>query len=363
MPPELNLEEERAVSQHLKVQPLYLALLAPFIIVGLLYAFIPSLRDGLGALIHPVEEQVVVDDTVDVIEHEPSGTITLSLTPHTDTRFASRSLYTYNTESGDLEKVLHSDTQDYFEPGMSTDGTQIVFGTAPTSGATPNESLLYGDPAFEELLEVTPPKEVMYVRTPSFSPDGTHIAFVGAGKSVTTFGEIEGQHVYLYNTEDKTTERIIMNAVNPVFTPDGQLMVLTADGVHLMNLTENTDELVLPSIEYPFDGYDSFALSSDGTQIALALQSRRAVVVYSIQSYAPFTPELTHTYDTYASGAAFSPDGNYLALIEFNVDETQKPFIGKNPRLIIFDLVNEGEAGFMPLSNFYPQLITIGGWH
>lgn len=125
------------------------------------------------------------------------------------------------------------------------------------------------------------PFELEFFRPPFFapapqvSPDGKHVLY--------TRHEIFDNHyvyadLYLWDLEKKEERRLTerARAYNPVFFPDGKRILFAQqrpDGkAPILAIHELDSERIVPFYEFP-DGtlIDSFAISPDGTQIALTL--------------------------------------------------------------------------------------------
>jgi len=348
---------------HCTVRPLYLALLAPFIIVGLLYTFEPSLRDGLGSMLTggtPHEEIAAPLIKEDVLPPEVlAGTIQLSLAPTTTERYIRRSLYTYDISTGELTPSLKEDSVDYYEPSLSQDGEMIVFASSPVGVL--DQTLFFGSSTLADLFKINRPDGVAHVRMPAISPRGSKIAFVGLTKRNDSFFDIGGQAVFLFDSLTGSTTKIADDAVSPLFVTENEILFVQRDGVYMLDLTRSVSTLIIPTEDTRY-GYDQLALSSDGKRLALAFPSRRQVVVYTVQSFVPYVAEPLISFTTFASEIAFSPRGRFLATTEFDVVSENGKETDVNQRLVVRDLESDNHKGLLSLTRFYPHLTNIGGW-
>lgn len=180
-----------------------------------------------------------------------------------------------------------------FSPSWSPDGTQIAFQSplAPRNTKIFIYDLVTGTETQLEGLEGNN-------QMPTWSPDGTQIAFIA------------GNSLYITDIDGGDPTRIVSADSNPDWSPDGTLIAYGWDNdVYVVNI-DGTDARAITS------RYDSGqpAWSPDGTQIAFAqfdfVRDQRDIAVINIDSTG-YEVLLERETDDYAP--TWSPDGEWIA--------------------------------------------------
>lgn len=175
-------------------------------------------------------------------------------------------------------EAAHTQVESVFR--MGRDGTSIER-LSPTEGRStpswgPDGRLLYvahtengnefhlASPAGEVLLRVPVPPRITSVGGVSWFPDGTRIAFAGKTE------EPESYDIYVMKLRagDSALEPILADAIQPVFSPDGQHLAFTThrDGnLELYVADHHGGNLQNLTVNEGFDAHPSW--SPDGSRI------------------------------------------------------------------------------------------------
>lgn len=370
MLPEPNIVMEKTtspVAEHIKVGSFYLALLAPFVVAGLLFAFVPSLRDGLGMLMTPYGDEMPPEtalDTKDVVT--ASGSITLSLKPlGTEGMNTTQGLYTYDMDTQQITPVLADQKINYFGGVSSLDGTKTALVSMPQSGGA--RTLMLSDDSLKVLEEVLlNDSNITHFEPSSWSPDGTKLALTvmkGANMSDPLFKNYE---VYVYNLTELTTTRV-GTGKSPTFTSNDTLIVLQEDGVHQINVTDQRDTLAVPTGQGPATGDMTLALSPDGTTLAWSVPAQTSVYLIDLVSADPFiASESELRIDAYTlNPVVFSPDGRQVSILEYTasseVEDTTTPVLDQ-PQLSQYDVRTGDLISGINLGQYVTDSIFMSNW-
>jgi Tol biopolymer transport system component len=193
-------------------------------------------------------------------------------------------LFSISAAGGSMRQLLFGSAFDA-GPAISPDGTRIAFDRG--GGPNPPASgifLMNVDGSHVTRITTPPAAAAGGDADPSFSPDGTKLAFVRYGNSDGTDGAI-----YIVGVDGKglrqVTPTTFLDAARPHWSPDGSKLLFGAPG-----------QFVVTSL----DGNNVYVVNVDGSELT----------------------ELTHFVgNDYAENPAWSPDGTMIVFDQF-VDGT-----------------------------------------
>ena len=151
------------------------------------------------------------------------------------------SIYVMNSDGSDITRLTHDGGLEIY-PTWSPDGGQIAYERARRgwdiwvmNADGSNQRNITSDEAIDF-------REAPWDFTPSWHPDGDRIAFRRFLK------DVEETHIYVISVNDGHIKKLIENAGNPYFSPDGtriafqghddQIFVATADGTNPWMLSD-----------------------------------------------------------------------------------------------------------------------------
>jgi TolB protein len=160
---------------------------------------------------------------------------------------------------------------------------------------------------------------------PSWAPDGGSLAYVYRG---TNFGDIfvtddQGQsQTRLTNSQSTVLDNNDWN-LRPTFSPDGTLIAFVSDKnstfptVWLMNAADGTGRHALPAPGLAQqEAADALAWSPDGTQLAVTLFNEPGPTQIALIPLGPGNRQLSRIVTDVPGGAldpAWAPDGSWIA--------------------------------------------------
>lgn len=347
MPPTPIITE--TPSHHLHIRPLYIALITPFIIAGLAYAFIPSLRDGLGMLLHPVDDPTEV--SMSIVKPELlAGTISLTLARAGE----AMGPYQYDIETGEGRSLMSAQGTDYFGGIVSPDGSKIAVSSAPRT-KDHSISLWVGDSEMTDLTSIGTEDTLDTIEATSWSADSAKVALVGRTDGMKV--DPNDSSVYVHDTVSGMTE-YITNGAEALFTPLGTLLVLKNDGIHHVDPVSGEDTLVDPMVDGQATENMTLALSSDGKMLAWALPNVKKVYVIELSSLSPYTTGAVSEIEAVASDVAFSPKGEYLVAIESSIDTADDGTARTTSNLMAHGIASQELHGLMNLDGYTTSSIN-----
>ncbi|HSF16479.1 MAG TPA: prolyl oligopeptidase family serine peptidase [Vicinamibacteria bacterium] len=155
-------------------------------------------------------------------------------------------------------------------------------------------------------------------RTPRFSPDGKHVAFLSRGSTTDT-----GWDLWVVDTQGGVSRRLTnepFDEEDPRWSPDGKRIAIALNGgryqdraVAFVNFDDGAVHPLTPE-DWPGDSFGA-RFSPDGSRVAFVSDHTGLKTVFLIEpdGKAP-VPLLTSEYEM--SEPAWSPDGQKLAYLE-----------------------------------------------
>ena len=213
------------------------SILGLFLVIGIFggsYFFIPSFRDSI--------ERFFLNNEDAVLTEELAGKIYMSLTPLDELGEPTYiGIYAYDLITKELEEVLlGSAKREFLTSKISPNGSKVALSVLDSEGSM---KLFVSNQNFAEMEEVPIGQPLTIIRNPSWSKDGTKIAFMGKYDDVSDAQDIESWQVYVHDFKTASTS-LLTNGTNPVFLPDGGIAVLKKDGLYRITFDDGQGVLV-----------------------------------------------------------------------------------------------------------------------
>jgi TolB protein len=171
-------------------------------------------------------------------------------------------IYTINADGTNLTRIVYKTVYDEYtdtwniaannHPSWSPDGTVIVYESLGDEGSgttVSNANIYVVNSDGTGMRRLT--KELSYEGQPSWSPDGSKIAFVYVKNEGDGYSNY---HIYVMNADGSnwvqlTDRNITVNNQNPDWSPDGTKIVFTGDGdghqgVFCINLEDKSQTFI-----------------------------------------------------------------------------------------------------------------------
>lgn len=212
-------------------------------------------------------------------------------------------IYITDVDSTFLRQVTHGPFR-YEDPTWAPNGQQIAFITTMTglSAADTQTALIISNVDGTQTLTVTTAAQPTHLDYPSWSPDGSRIAYTISQTSTTD--------IYTIKPDGSQPVQVTSNGTStrPQWSPDGKRIGFVSPSTNA-----NTIFTVLPDGTDPAplvtsaDGIQAFAWSPDGQRIAFS-DSKGQIHMMNLQD------RIEHVVaNTAASDVSWSQDGAYLA--------------------------------------------------
>ena len=247
-------------------------------------------------------------------------------------------------------------------PSVSVDGKTLVFARKKMN--TPALQIFTSDISGENIHQVTNTLD-KYKREPVFSPSGEFIAYISHNTKLSADDPDPGipESWSTYLTDIKGNAIRVADGVNPIFSPDGKkLLVLQNDGLHAFDINVWTEPKHLGLVSKTVGGGASammkIGVSADKKMIAWPSISKNNVVVSKINSWDNFSISPLLVIKTKAYWSVFSPDGRYLAMVEWRKDDTGNEY----PIIMGYDLSNGKSEKIVTLISDNKSYLWLGAW-
>ena len=291
----------------------------------------------------------------------PTGTLYLSLRPEPANQNPI-SIYSLDFKTATLQN-LAGDNGDYLTNKYSPDGTKIVYGTYLYNA--PKLYVVNSD--FSNKVEVPLPPNISIAHSASWSPDGTILAY--QTKTDTDGNDLNPEEWQIYLTNLQTgTYKFVTTGVSPIFTPDGNLLVLKETGLYLFFL----DDLAAGAPNEGLEGERiidledggglanmKLGISPQGDKLAWSVPDRGILYLFTVKSWDTFDASLKKTAATTGFWPIFSPDGKYIALEEV---ETNLAGVFVFPSIAVFDANTLHKKTILSLQNYSTDSLFITDW-
>lgn len=235
---------------------------------------------------------------------------------YTSNRDGNAEIYIMDIASSITHRLTNDPAHETF-PAWSPDGEQIAFKSSMYEFAYGFGDLfmMNADGSNVRNLTNNPPDSSMYYRSPTWSPDGTRIAFVsnqGSNEEDVFVINVDGEGLHRVSTIDDPRTR----SSKPAWSPDGEhiafnagsddnyhIYVADVDGSNLRRL-DVTDNLAPRNVEP--------AWSPDGRQIAFCRGSHSDLQIYMMDADGSNVRRLTNNLNS-ACAPTWSPQGKEIA--------------------------------------------------
>lgn len=298
---------------------------------------------------------------VETVSFDLRGEVLLTLAPATreGERIRHEGLYSLNLETKTLKPFFVDDNLSHimgkFSPRPGTTAiTSNMSLDGDYSGKTSDMFQVY-------LLHNTNPKIEQLTSSPSLSKRAVTWSYAG-DKLLFNAVKKRGQSSRpddwaIYRTDLEGNETYLTDGASPSFSPDDQtFLYLKNDGLYAYHF-EGASSMKLLNFQGTGLYNMKFALSKDGSQLALANPNEGTVFLYDVNPWYPVRLSLPRKITAHAFWPVFSPDGKYLLLQE--VDWGLSP---KNPRLVAYRIEDLEEEEVFDLSAFAQNHIYVTDW-
>lgn len=186
-----------------------------------------------------------------------------------DTSKLSRGLYLMNAD-GSKQHLLYTDPSNgEFAPSFSPDGTHVAFTLCPDAVSACAIYTIKTDGTALSPVTRLDARDEVFDFSPQYSPDGKTIAFAGFNRP-----EPDSVAVYLVNANGGAVRQITdtaFGASDPDWSPDGSYLVVTSEEAIWSMKRDGTDLVRLSSPARSHDGLARW--SPDGTRIVFERDS------------------------------------------------------------------------------------------
>jgi TolB protein len=292
---------------------------------------------------------------------------------------------------GSGRAVLVESGADELFPAWSPDGTKLAYTTDETeSGSSSHGDIIVIDADGSNRLNVTDrydgvpdpsdPGNVWGLKSddwdPTWSPDGTQIAYMGMiGADTFESGDEQLPDIYVVNVDGSDRRNLTSTPdwieVAPEWSPDGKQIAFMSEDINQDSLTlsvisaDGSSRRSLTDLDWqPYRGTNGYLLwisglswSPDGTRIAFSDRATTGndswpVHLYVINADGTGRRDLTEAQPGSALFPAWSPDGTKIAFVT-DRDDDEALYVmdadGSNPRRIAGSPTRLGFPDWQPI--------------
>ncbi len=271
-------------------------------------------------------------------------------------------IYTINPDGSGLLKLTPTNDEGFRDrfPSWSPDGTKIAFGRT-TFTVKSQIYVMNADGSNPTRITNNSASDSQ----PSWSPDGTKIAFVSDRDG--------NSEIYVMNADGSNQTRLTNDAgfdLDPAWSPDGTKIAFTssrdfppvgniANGFEVYVMNANGSNPVRLTNNSTLDAGPSW--SPDGTKIAFNTQRDGLPLIYVMNSNGSSQVNITQSTTLDSADPEWSPDGTTIAFTSYNrVGQTNADEIflmnadGSNIRRITTSSFDEHDLAWQPLGSATP---------
>jgi len=281
----------------------------------------------------------------EIVESWPEGKVYLSLSKKNEQQEGTSSIYQYNIKTNKLEKYLSEDNKEKnknFSTGQfSTDREKMIF-----SSSSKEDSQIYTvDRDNKKYQQITFSERESHKRLPSWSPDQKSIAYQSTYADDYKGYFLGNWDIFINNLNGN--DRFITKGANPVFLPNGNLLVLKQNGIYLFNNLDDPNDkghAIWFSIETPITIGMNLSVSNNGKYLALTYPEK--VLIFEVNDWSKLSLLNEPTIiKIQASCSVFYPDNKFIIFQE--VDEKNE-----NHQLVVYNIETLEKRNLIDLSEY-----------
>jgi Tol biopolymer transport system component len=280
--------------------------------------------------------------------------------------------FTYNLASNKLAPYF-TDSNRNITAVLSPDGTQLAYFSRANT-----------DPIFELFVKNIATGRTQqltldankFKREPTWSHDGSLIAYSVESQATSSNPLVPNAWgVFLVNPSGTLGNEYFAGVgIDPFFSPDGKtLYSLQNDGIHATDLTQlisaqqgkkvlPASTLAVPSITGTTTRASQtmkISVSPDGTHLAWSVPMQGYTDIFKVTSWSPLALTLEKNLPIAAFYSVFSPDSQYVALEQVDVNAQNIP---SNPGIVIYHLGDYTYQKVLDLSQYSPTYLWLSSW-
>lgn len=267
--------------------------------------------------------------------------------------------FKFDFETNSLSKVKLKPNSVVLTQSFSIDGTTAVYSGILNTESSSVFQIYIKDVESGKNTRITKTKTVVK-RHPEFSPDSSLIAYTTREERDADMLVPENWNVYVIDREGN--EKFTTSGSYPKWSPDGtQLLILRNDGLYTYDIQTGKSTLQWKIVNGVVTMGMMYDVSQDGKLLAWTNPKAQRIFMAEILSWSPFSFEIKTPVLTEAFWPVFSPDGNFLAFEEVDIDYNDD-LDPTNPRLVIYDIYNKYKQEIVDLSDYNQMALFLSDW-